>query len=316
MSPIYYNDSGYPNMQGGTNDQLIDSTGRIPSCLWILPCVCVDSLSHPCRSPCNIRSAGVCQAPLIVALAPGQPWTGTAAEVVRVAGRRSLPLPPLVAPPVSPPVNLTAEKEFLKPCVRFAARKCDPSKPSQKWILSDATPGKPTNVRSEIANNGSCWQANNCGYGTRLGCDALTNINGAHGGSTIPPSSLTSPGCKALPSLANNKTDHCNRNQAFQFNANGTISLAAMTNDRGAYMHHCLSIVPAQQNNGQVGAVGLAECVNATAQPSKSSPSQVWTVTKNADGKTVSIKQGTQCVDNNYNRPTPGAAVRYGKHRN
>ena len=54
MSPIYYNDSSPPNMQGGTNDQLHDANG-------------------------------VCQAALIVKLAPGQCYTVIIINIINVS---------------------------------------------------------------------------------------------------------------------------------------------------------------------------------------------------------------------------------------
>ena len=67
---------------------------------------------------------GVCIAPTIVKLASGQPWTGTAAEVVAAAGRRSIP-GPLVAPVVSPPVNTTQNNLDTQTCQKFGALPCD-----------------------------------------------------------------------------------------------------------------------------------------------------------------------------------------------
>jgi hypothetical protein len=103
-----YNDSGHPNMQGGTNNKLQNAEG-------------------------------VCTAPTIVELAPGQPWTGVAADVVQSAGRRATP-GALVAPAISPPVNKTHQNQ--PPCVRFKARPCSATKLSQKWhLMSGVTAG-------------------------------------------------------------------------------------------------------------------------------------------------------------------------------
>ena len=59
------------------------------------------------------------------------------------------------------------------------------------------------------------------------------------------------------------------------FNSNGTIALAARTNDRGVYMHHCVAVIPASRNNGLHGAVGLTDCVGRTAVDPRNHLSQV-----------------------------------------
>ena len=172
---------------------------------------------------------GVCIAPTIVKLAPGEPWPSVAADVVASAGRRSLPLPPLVAPALSPPVNATENQMNTAGCVKFAARPCDASKLSQRWTLSPGVKpgdGKPTIVKSAIKNNASCWQANNGGFGTTLTCDYFLNTDGAHGGC---PSKTAGPdGCKPLPTTPydpEDKTHQCAYDQAFQFSKSRGLSV-------------------------------------------------------------------------------------------
>jgi hypothetical protein len=105
ISPIYYNNSGTPTLQGATNNKLHDGKG-------------------------------VCIAATVVELAQGQQWSGVAADVVKNAGRRTDSLPPLVAPALSPPVNETSAKTVdTTACIRFAARTCDDTKLSQRWVL-------------------------------------------------------------------------------------------------------------------------------------------------------------------------------------
>ena len=68
ISPVYYNDSGAPNLQGATNAKLHDEDG-------------------------------VCVAATAVELAPGQAWAGDAADVVKAAGRRTAGPLPTTPPP-------------------------------------------------------------------------------------------------------------------------------------------------------------------------------------------------------------------------
>ena len=294
VTPLYYNDSEYPSLEGATNHHISDSNG-------------------------------VCVAPSIYKLKAGAQWSGVAADVVRNAGVRSGTLPPLATPALSPPVNKTAENAQLQSCIRFAARKCDAAKQSQRWLLTAAGvkpgDGNPTGVKSAILQNASCWQANNCGFGSRITCDKDYNTNGAHGGSPIPHSD---DGCKGLPPSDSTAApapgsdpavaeDSCAHNQAFSFNSNGTIQLAVMHNDRGAYMHHCLQIQPdstmGTDATGPIIEVGLSDCVasgsGGDGSPPAAPPSQIWTVASNSDG-TVTIEQNGLCIDNNYNvNPAP-----------
>jgi hypothetical protein len=234
ISPIYYNDSGAPNMQGATNSKLHDVSG-------------------------------VCIAPTIVQLAPGQSWTGTAAEVVASAGRRSTP-GPLVAPAVSPPVNATQNNLDTQTCVKFGVRPCDNSKNSQKWrLMSGVTPGdgKPTTIKSAVEYNATCMQAGNGGFGSGITVDYLSNVNGGHGG--CPSQDMDADGCKPLPTQPydpKNKSSTCRYDQAFVFNKNGTIALwnTRQSHDNViAYMHHCMQIADDK------GSVELAECSAAVA---------------------------------------------------
>ena len=199
VTPVYYNDSGLPSLEGATNH--------------------------------NLRNAaGVCIAATIVKLQPGQDWSGTAAEVVANAGRRTA-IPTPVAPPLSPPINATANALNLLGCVRFAARSCDSAKQSQKWLMSSGVKpgdGQPTNVKSAIPQNASCWQANNGGFGNHISCDFDYNINGAHGGCEIPGASGKPGGdaCRPLPNASAIESgatdgDYCAGSQAFRFNPNG-----------------------------------------------------------------------------------------------
>lgn len=87
----------------------------------------------------KLRDAnGVCVAPTVVQLAPGEPWTGVAADVVQKAGRRETP-GALVAPAVSPPVNKTQEDQ-QQACVRFGARTCVQIMQRSQSAFSDTPP--------------------------------------------------------------------------------------------------------------------------------------------------------------------------------
>ena len=208
--------------------------------------------------------------------------------------------------------------------------RCDPAKDAQKWsIMSGVKPGdgKPTTIKSAIKRNATCIQAEN---GAHLSCNFDGNTNGAHGGCK---SKLMGPdGCKALPApngfngsnacdygasqrfarrsgvnLASHATDQMlprvRADQAFVFNANGTVALWNMLSihdNKMAFVHQCMQI------NAQDSSVVMASCNSpATAHPSgtkstQTKPSQKWDVVTNADG-TITIKQGGLCVDNNYN---------------
>ena len=267
VSPIYYNDSGTPNMQGATNNKLHDKNG-------------------------------VCVAPTIVALAPGAQWSGVAADVVANAGRRSAPLPPAVVPALSPPVNETANNLAKVGCVKFAARACDKSKPSQRWHLSPgvkAGDGKPTGMRSAVPRNASCVQASNCGVGTKLTCDFFLNSEASSGGSA---QGLDANGCKPLVNVTE---DSCGFNQGFTFNKNGTIALASRKGLKGLPLHHCMQVE-------SDGSVGLAECQSpggGVGDNNNPPASQVWTFVTNTDA-TVTMQQAGLCIDNNYS-PFPAA---------
>ena len=270
ISPIYYNDSGAPNMQGATNSML-----------------------H--------TADGVCVAPTIVQLAAGAQWTGVAADVVQNAGRRTSP-GALVAPAVSPPVN-TSEEQSQHPCVRFGARTCDSAKASQKWqLLSGVKPGdgQPTTIKSAILHNATCMQVEN---GGKISVDYVTNTNSAHGGCK---SKLSGPdGCKSLPPANGyNGTNQCDYDQAFVFNPNGTVALwntLAVHDNKLVYNHLCMQINPHD------GSVVTSACASASDPEKPEGPSQKWDVVSNPDG-TVTIKQGEQCVDNNYDVAPPALA--------
>ena len=239
------------------------------------------------------NAAGVCVAPTIVQLAPGAQWTGVAADVVENAGRRTTP-GALMAPAISPPVNKSQEQS-QQPCVRFAARTCDASKASQRWhLLSGVKPGdgKPTTIKSAIVRNATCMQVEN---GAKISVNYDSNTNGAHGGCK---SKLSGPdGCKMLPAPNGyNGTNACDYDQAFVFNANGTVALwntLAVHNNKLVYNHQCMQISPKDNS------VGMSPCASESDPEKPNVPSQKWEVNSNSDG-TVTIKQGSLCVDNNY----------------
>ena len=194
---IYMNDSGLPSLQGATNMKLRNGDG-------------------------------VCVLPNTTVLAPGEAWSGVAAEVVAQAGRRLVDLPPLVVPALTAAVNESANNAYMADlCVRFAALPCVAGKASQRWhLMSGVKPGdgKPTTIRSAIPRNATCIQVEN---GARISDDYDSITNGAKGGCK---SELSGPdGCKTLPPADGyNGTNACDYDQAFVFNANGTVALCKL----------------------------------------------------------------------------------------
>ena len=168
ISPVFYNDSKPPFFEGGTNNALHNADG-------------------------------VCGAPVLVKLQPGQQWPPVAAEVVANAGRRSPP-PEALPPALSPPVNKTQSSIAMQQCARFAALPCNSNQDSQRWILtSGPTPGgggNITSVRSAVKRNASCWEANDGGYGASITCNKVDN-NNYGGGDSVD-------GCKPLPNGTEN----------------------------------------------------------------------------------------------------------------
>jgi hypothetical protein len=59
------------------------------------------------------------------------------------------------------------------------------------------------------------------------------------------------------------------------------------------YVHQCLQVNPKDSS------VGMSSCLGAADPAKPGTPSQKWEVAANADG-TVTMKQGSLCVDNNY----------------
>eukprot|EP00039_Didymoeca_costata_P028580 m.21525 g.21525 ORF g.21525 m.21525 type:complete len:848 (-) comp7175_c0_seq1:170-2713(-) len=255
VSPLYYNDSSPPNLQGATNNRLMDADG-------------------------------VCRGPMFVNISDGDPWPATAAEVVANAGRRAGPLPPLQAPPLSPPVNQTKDQMDTIPCPRFAARPCNPTNPAQQWILNPGVKpgdGQPTGVKSAVPENPSCWQSNNCGVGPSITCNEVDNNH------DVP---VKYPdGCKPLPNATIIQKDNCAHNQAFQFNSNGTIALVWQKTlpPKESFMHHCLQI---DQNM----VAELGDCLPPSAQTLYN---QTFT-TQSGPGNTIIIRQGDLCIQNNF----------------
>ena len=169
-----------------------------------------------------------------------------------------------MAPAVSPPVNKTQEQS-QQSCVRFAARTCDATKPSQKWhLMSGVKPGdgKPTTIRSSIPRNATCMQVEN---GAKISADYDSITNGAHGGCK---SKLSGPdGCKSLPPLNGyNGTNACDYDQAFVFNANGTVALCKTTSNmplRVMYEHILTACLRLQGTPGPCMTTRLRTCISA-----------------------------------------------------
>jgi hypothetical protein len=235
---IFMNDSGKPNLQGATNMKLANEEG-------------------------------VCTTATIETLASDQRWSGTAAEVVAQAGRRtrdSLPeLTTLVAPTLSPPVNDSADSEYAaNTCTRFGALPCVPGKRSQAWMLSPGhTAGddsRPTSLRSatSVPANESCWTVDNCGWGGPV----EVIVQGTQPTPTV---------CKALPPSGwlPNASAHgsCMGSfpQAFLLRKNGTIGLAMRPNS-------CLQVGGMHLGNDDQ-RVYLTDCDNWPAPPPPSPPS-------------------------------------------
>ena len=205
---IYMNDSGLPNLQGATNMKLHDEKG-------------------------------VCIMPNVSTLAAGEDWSGSAAEVVAQAGRRTAAvdslLPTLTTPPtLTPPVNDSKDNAYMADlCVRFAALPCVEGKLSQRWALSDGVKPPPsgggssddgwhpTTIRSALSNgtNHSCWVVDNCGWGGKV----EVTVQAQAQPSTclpLPPAGYHVPNASAHGSCDGAYP------QAFLLHANGTIGLA------------------------------------------------------------------------------------------
>ena len=229
---VFMNDSGKPNLQGATNMKLVNREG-------------------------------VCISATMDTLGPGQTWSGTAADVVAQAGRRtadSLPeLSRLVPPALSPPVNDTANYEYgAQTCMRFGALPCVPGKLSQRWMLSPGyTAGddsRPTTLRpaNSVASNESCWTVDNCGWGGPV--EIL--VQGEQPQPTV---------CAALPppGWAPNASSHgsCTGSfpQAFLLRNNGTVGLAMRPNS-------CLQLGSGGGDNDKQH-VFLVDCDNWSPPP-------------------------------------------------
>ena len=66
-----------------------------------------------------------------------------------------------------------------------------------------------------------------------------------------------------------------------------------MHDNKLVYNHQCMQIDPKD------GSVGMAPCTSASDSAKPGTPSQKWEVVSNGD-RSVTIKQGALCVDNNY----------------
>ena len=188
LTNVWYNDSEAPNLQGDTNHDVRDASGK---------CVNVS----------------------INKLGPGMPWPPPAQAIVDNAGRRSgsrLPTQP-VAPKLSPPSAKWPPPHY-KECNTpspsppgphpangaFSAKPCKPGAISQEWMLSKGVvPGdsKVTNVQMAAGSKG-CWEITGCSQadGAGVGCGY---------------------GCKPVPKSCSSK---CDCNGAWSVNANGTIT--------------------------------------------------------------------------------------------
>lgn len=183
---VWYNDSGAPNLQGDTNFNIRDASGK---CL----------------------NASIVD----VKLKSWHPWPAPARAIIDNAGRRVEKVPhvdDLVAPPLSPPAVLTPVHECPHPgpspqkLGAFAVEKCETGRHSQEWVFSPGVaPGdsKTTNVKSAAASGAGCWEITGCSSSKNadVGC---------------------AYGCKPLPKPGS--TDKCAHNGAWSLNKNGTVT--------------------------------------------------------------------------------------------
>lgn len=232
-----YNNSESPNLQGDTNNDVRDQSGK---------CINVS----------------------ITALKPGESWPPAAQAVIDNAGRRLGQLPTPAAPALSPPAPHWPPPHYKEcntpkpgppgpPEGKFTAEICNPSSPSQNWVLSPGVvPGdsKVTNVK--LATAVACWEITGCasGDGAAVGCGY---------------------GCKPVPSQCAN---HCDCNGAWATNSNGTIT--------SVMDGKCLQV-----SAGQGSAVNVATCTGKPNQKFTFTPSGV------AVNHTYTVRQGNLCVN-------------------
>lgn len=210
----------------------------------------------------------------------------------------------LVAPAVSPPVNET--KTNQAPCVRFQARACNATKASQRWtLLPGVKPGdgQPTTVKSAVKRNATCMQVEN---GAKISVNFDSNTNGAHGGCK---SKLAGPdGCKSLPHANGfNGSNYCDYDQAFVFNANGTVALwntRTIHDNEMTYTHQCMQIDAKDDSVGMGKCIGPLMTATMGAEPkAKDTSAQVWETVTNTDGAHTQPKP----LSTNPRRPKPQA---------
>eukprot|EP00038_Savillea_parva_P009887 m.186474 g.186474 ORF g.186474 m.186474 type:complete len:922 (+) comp16782_c0_seq1:76-2841(+) len=239
VNNVWYNNSQGPNLQGDTNNDVRDANGK---------CINVS----------------------ITALQPHQPWPAPALAIIQNAGRRTsgnLPTTiafPALSPPSPhwPPPNYT-ECHTHKPGPpgppggAFSAKPCDPSAPSQQWVLSNGvTPGDGRVTNVKLATAVACWEITACaeGDGASVGCGY---------------------GCKPIPTSC---ASHCDCNGAWSTNPNGTIT--------SVMDGKCLQV-----SGGAGSAVNVATCTGKANQVFKFVPSGVKV------NNTYAVQQGTLCVD-------------------
>jgi hypothetical protein len=250
---VWMNDSSAPKLQGASNNLLQNA-------------------------------AGVCQDAVFNAPPKGQFWSEWpvgAAAIVANAGRRGGPLPPPIAPALSPPAP---EAIPGGKCIRFASLPCVAGKPSQKWFLDDGVKpgdGKLTAVRSGITTNSStfsCWKPQ---------FNFVKNKNTCQ----LHSSEIDcSTGCSPISS-----STQCSKSNGWSFNANGTITNGETnTVGNGNSTHEVTLCLTKGDTHGAGTAVSVAICSGA--------PNQQWKVTSGGSDGSYTISQNATCVDNNYKK--------------
>jgi hypothetical protein len=153
VNRVWYNDSEAPNLQGDTNRDVRDASGK-------------------------------CTNVSIVDINNSLAWPVEAQAIIANAGRRAVvptPVAPALSPPAAPwpPHNYT-ECNTPSPgpprpaAGPFVASPCKPGEPSQEWTLSKGVApgdGQSTNVQMAAGSKG-CWEITACAHGpsAAVGC--------------------------------------------------------------------------------------------------------------------------------------------------
>ena len=147
VNNVWYNNSQGPNLEGDTNNDVRDDSGK---------CINVS----------------------ITALKPSEDWPAAARAIIDNAGRRTgSSMTPIPVPPLSPPSPHWPPAHYKEchtpkpsppgpPGGAFTAKPCDPSAASQTWVLSNGVvPGDSRVTNVKMATATACWEITGCATG-------------------------------------------------------------------------------------------------------------------------------------------------------